>query len=107
MKTIQKVFDYYCQLNKAVSMPIAKFFDDSDPNNPKFSIKNFKLDENTVKALACLIPFLVDINEVELKNNQMLDSVSGAIVLACFANPSLKRITITYNFMRMSFSKTL
>ena len=69
MKLIQNVFDHYCALSKAASMPIQQFFDDSDPNNSKFSIKNFKLDESTTKSFACLIPFLVDINELELRNN--------------------------------------
>ena len=88
-------------------MPITQFFDDNDPNNNKFSIRNFKLDENTTKALVCLIPFLVEINELELRNNQITDSVAGSLVLAVFANPSIKRLSITYNYMRISFSRTL
>ena len=50
-------------------MPIGPFFDNSDPENPKFVIRNMKLDDSSVKALACLIPFLVEIVEVELRNN--------------------------------------
>ena len=101
------MFDHYCSLNKAATMPIHQFFDDSDPNNSKFSIKNFKLDESTTKSFVCLIPFLVDINELELRNNQITDAVAGSIVLAAFANPSIKRLSITYNYMRISFSRTL
>ena len=64
MDFIQNVFDYYCDLNRAPSQPIADWFDESDPNNTKFAIRNHKLDDNTIKAIACILPFLLDINEV-------------------------------------------
>ena len=50
-------------------MPIGSFFDYSDPENPKFAIRNMKLEDSQVKALSCLIPFLVEIVEVEFRNN--------------------------------------
>ena len=107
MKRIQSVFDYYCTEHKAAKVALASFFDDNDPKNYKFSIKNFKLDEGTTKALACIIPFLVDVNEIELKNNQIIDAVAGSIILAIFGNPTVNRISICYNYMRTSFSTTL
>jgi|688.fasta_scaffold290096_3 hypothetical protein len=36
-----------------------------------------------------------------------MDHVSAALVLAFFQNPSLHKMTITYNFLRGSFVKTL
>ena len=65
-----------------------------------------KLDDNTAKSIACLIPFLVDVVEVELKNNSITDNIAGAIAIACFANPKIDRITIAYNYLRGGFTKT-
>ena len=69
MALIQEVFDYYCAIHKAVTIPLKQFFDEEDPNNVKFSIKNLKLDEEMAKSFACIIPFLVDVNELELRQN--------------------------------------
>ena len=101
------MFDYYCDVHKAPPQPIAEWFDTSDPKNTKFSVKNRKIDDNTTKAIACILPFLLDINEVELKSTGMSDIVSGAIVMAIFSNTSIKRISITYNHLRGVFGKTL
>ena len=87
-------------------MPIDSFFDYTDPDSPKFTVRNLKLDDNTVKAIACFIPFLVDIVEVEFRNNQLTDHVASAVIVGCFANPSVSRLTIAYNYLRASFSKT-
>jgi hypothetical protein len=54
-----------------------------------------------------VIPFLLDFNELELFNNQMTDIVSSAVVFSFFANPHLKRITVAYNYMRQTFTRTL
>ena len=64
MDFTQNVFDYYCDVHKAPPQPIAEWFDVSDPKNTKFSVKNRKIDDNTTKAIACIMPFLLDINEV-------------------------------------------
>ena len=37
------------------------YLDATDPSSVKLSIKNIKLDDNTAKTLACIIPFLVEI----------------------------------------------
>ena len=50
---------------------------------------------------------MVDVQELELKNNQLSDQVSGMLVMACFANPNIKRITICYNYLRQAFGKVL
>ena len=69
MRIYQYIFEHYCTMNKSAVIPIEPFFDTADPDNVKFSVKNFRLDENTVKSMVCLIPFLVDVVEVEFRNN--------------------------------------
>ena len=49
---------------KAAPIQLAPFFNYDDPNNPKFSIRNHHLDDQTVKALALVLPYILDINEV-------------------------------------------
>ena len=104
---IQNVFDYYISWNKAASVQLAQFFDDTDPTNYKLSVKDFKLDENTAKSIACIIPFLVNVQEVEFRNNGITDGVAAAIVMACFANPSITRISFGYNYLRHSCGRTI
>ena len=101
---IQNVFDYYCTLNRAATRNIKEYFDDSDPNCYKLSIKNVQLDDNSSKALACIIPFLINITELELRGCDITDAVASAIVFAVFANPGIKRLTMTYNHLRGSFA---
>ena len=93
VSTLQKVFDYYCEEFKSISMTITNFFDDLDPENKKFTIRNVELDEGTAKAVACLIPFITDITEVELRGNGISDMCAGAIILACFTNVNVSRIS--------------
>ena len=50
---------------------------------------------------------MINIEEVEFKNNAMTDGICAAIVMACFANSNIKRITIAYNFIRNGCGKTL
>ena len=106
MELKQKVFDFYIAFNKAATTPISQFFDNSDPSSYKLSIRNYNLDDNTAKSIACIIPFLVDLDEVELRNNQITDNVAGVIAMACFANPRIKRLTFSYNYLRNAFART-
>ena len=50
---------------------------------------------------------MVDVQELELRNNQLSDQASGMLLMACFANPKIKRITICYNYLRQAFGKVL
>ena len=104
---MQNVLDYYCNEYKAAPVPLASFLNYTDPNNVKLSIKNYFLDEPTAKAIACVLPFMLNITELELHNNQLTDSIGGMIVLAFFMNPMLTRLTICYNYMRSTFTKSL
>ena len=65
------------------------------------------LNENTIKAVVCTIPFIYDIHECEFMNNQITDIMSSVILMACFVNPSVKRFSYVCNFARNTFKKTL
>ena len=50
---------------------------------------------------------MVEITELELHNNQLTDVIGGMLVLAFFMNPNLSRLTICYNYMRSTFTRSL
>ena len=54
---------------KAAPVSLKDFINSSDPKNVKLSFKNYQLDQPSAKALACVIPFMTNINELELHNN--------------------------------------
>ena len=84
-----------------------EYIDRTDENSIKFSIKNLQLDESSIKAISSVIIFMTDIKELEFINNQMTDLVAGCLLLAVFIHPSIKKITIAYNYLRATFAKTL
>lgn len=104
---IQNIFEYYCYELKAAPIILSQFYNYDDPANTKLSFRNYPLDDQTVKALAMVLPFITDITEIELNNNQMTDQVSATLVFAFFMNPYLKRISVAYNFLRQTFNRTL
>ena len=85
---------------KAAPITLAKFYNYDDPNTTKLSFKNYQLDDMTVKAIALVLPFILDITEIEMANTQITDLVSSCLVFSVFMNPSLKRITFAYNYGR-------
>jgi hypothetical protein len=54
---------------KAAPMPIGTYIVLGDNKIKKITVKNYNLDEATAKALACVIPFIIDIEEMEFSNN--------------------------------------
>lgn len=86
---------------------IRKFIMPTDNERTKFSIKNLTLDENTTKALACTVPFVPDIYEIELANNLISDIMSNIVLISCYMNPWLVRINFVSNFAKINFNKTL
>ena len=107
LEFLQTVLEYYCKEMKAAPISLADFINSSDPKNVKLSIKNYHLDQPTAKALACVIPFMTRIHELELHNNQLQDAMGAIFALAFFMNPCLKRISVGYNYMRQAFNRTL
>ena len=54
-----------------------------------------------------VLPYMNDITELDMNNNQMTDQVSAALVFGFFMNPFLKRISVSYNFLRQTFCRSL
>ena len=54
-----------------------------------------------------MLPYIHDINELELNNNQLTDMTVSAVAFSFFLNPSLRRITVAYNYVRNTFCRTL
>ncbi len=81
---VQNVFEHYCVEMKAAPIPIGQYIITGDNKIRKLTLKNFNLDEATTKSLACIIPFIVDIEEMEFSNNQLMDHVAATLVLGFF-----------------------
>ena len=58
---------------KAAPIDLSKYYNETDPDNIKFQIKNYNLDDQTAKALALTIPFMLEAKEIELSNNKIHD----------------------------------
>lgn len=91
---------------KAAIIRLSSFYNYSDPNHPAFSVKNYQLDENTTKAMAMTIPYMIGYTDLELFNNNLTDMTATAIIMAFFANPTMNRLSIAYNHLRMTFVST-
>ena len=48
-----------------------------------------------------------NIKEFEAHSNKMSDQIAGALVFACFLNPTIEKISFGYNYLRGCFAKTL
>ena len=92
---------------KAAPIDLSKYYNETDPDNIKFQIKNYNLDDQTAKALALTIPFILEVKEIDLSNNKIHDQISGAFLLATFCNPNIIRINFGYQYLRGVFAKTL
>ena len=107
MAEIQLCFEYFCLCFKAAAPRIDRFLTMQLDGWWKLSFRNYTLNEPTVKALACLIPFLVHLDEVEFHTNQMQDMVGSSIALGIFMNPTIKNVIINGNFMKGTFFMTI
>ena len=104
---IQNIFEYYCYELKAAPIILANFYNYDDPKHTKLSFRNYQLDDQTAKALAMTLPYINDVTELDMNNNQMTDQAASAIVLGFFMNPYFKKISVSYNFLRSTFCRTL
>ena len=73
----------------------------------KVSFINYALNEPTLKAFACLLPFLVNVEEIHFENNKINDHLAAVIIFSCFMNPTLKSIKIHMSLMRGCATKTM
>lgn len=94
---LQEIFDLYCIQLKAQPVDLQPFLMMGDNNRLKLSIKNYTLDEPTTKALCMLIPFLAEVQEIELLNNMISDIMAGVILLAVYMNPTVIRFVYVSN----------
>jgi hypothetical protein len=69
MAEIQLLFEYFCLTFKAAAPRIDRFLTMQLDGWWKLSFRNYTLNEPTTKALACLIPFMVHLDEVEFHTN--------------------------------------
>lgn len=105
-QTIQSIFEHYCELFKVASFDLVQYLCPSENNRTKLSFKNTVISEDISKALACTIPFIHGVYEAEFVSNQITDMMSSLILISCFVNPSIKRLSYVNNFARNTFKKT-
>ena len=63
------MFEHYCYELKAAPIILFNFYNYDDPKNTKLSFRNYQLDEQAVKALAMVLPYINDITEIDMNNN--------------------------------------
>ena len=91
---IQIIFEYFCLEFKAAPLTIKKFMEPQENGWQKLSFVNYALNEPSSKAIACILPFLVNVEEVEMDNNMLSDSIGGLIVMGVFMNPTIKALRL-------------
>lgn len=89
---IQLIFEWYCHVFKAAPLTFRKFMSRMDTGYWKVSFINYSLNEPTLKAIACLLPFLVNVEEIHLENNKINDHLAAVLIFSCFMNPVLKSV---------------
>ena len=107
LQQCQLVFEFYCTEFKAIAPRLDKFMTRNDNGWWKLSFRNYILNEPTLKALSCALPFYVQIEEVELVKNQMGDQVGCCLAMALFMNPSIKYFSCDANFLKGCFMQSL
>ena len=88
---IQNIFEYYCNQFKVSIFDIKQYIVPTDNNRTKLCLRNFQLNENQCKAIACTMPFMYKIQEVEFIKNQIGDLVSPLFLFGAFCNPDIVR----------------
>ena len=87
---IQTIFEYFCLEFKAAPLNINKFIESLENGWKKVSFVNYALNEQSSKAIACILPFLVNVEEVVFVNNGLTDQIGGLVVMGVFMNPTIK-----------------
>ena len=86
---MQEILEHYCDFFKVEEIDIAEYIVPMENDRIKLSFRSVLLSENLLKAIACTIPFIHDIFEVEFVNNQINDMVSSILMMAAFVAPSV------------------
>jgi hypothetical protein len=69
----------------------------------KLSFNNYVLTEAMVKAISCILPFLVNVEEVEFIGNGITDLMSSILALSIFMNPTIDKVAFSNNHVRGAF----
>jgi hypothetical protein len=56
---VQLLFEYFCMEFKAAPLEFRKFMSRKESGSWCLKFRNYTLNEPTLKAIACVIPFLV------------------------------------------------
>lgn len=88
---IQTIFEYYCNQFKVSIFDLRQHIVPTDNNRTKLSFRHFQLNENQCKAIACVMPFMYKIHEVEFIKNGISDLVSPLFLFGAFCNPDIVR----------------
>jgi len=108
-RIIQLIFEFYCLELKAGPIPINDFIHTLEDGFGwmKLKFKNYILNEPTLKAIACVIPFMVNVKEVEFQTNGIQDHLSCALILACYMNPTIDSFKMDGNPLRGASVNTM
>jgi hypothetical protein len=63
------MFEFYCIEFKAAPLEIKNHMLRKETGAWKLAFVNYALNEPTLKAIACVLPFLVQVDEVEFSGN--------------------------------------
>ena len=64
---IQLIFEYFCLEYNTAPFILKEFVKKCDNGYDKLSFMNYKLNDPTTKALACTIPWIVNLEEIEFQ----------------------------------------
>jgi hypothetical protein len=81
-------------------LQITKFLHKQENGFYKLSFNNYSLNEPAAKSIAVLIPFLVNVVEVEFINNKMEDHITSALAMAIFMNPTITSFRFNSNYLK-------
>jgi hypothetical protein len=70
-------------------------------------LKNYQLNESVLKAIACTIPFMVNVKDIEFESNAIHDLPCCALILACYMNPSIETFKVNGNHLRAASVNTM
>ena len=101
------MFEFFCLEFKAAPLVFGKFMEKQESGWWKVSFKNYHLNEPTTKAIACLIPYLVNVDEVEFDNNQINDQIAACVAMSIFMNPMIKTFRFMNNNCKASFCSSI
>ena len=90
----QMIFEWISQKLGSAPLQIHTFITKLENGYCKLSFTNYFLNEPTLKAIAVLIPWLVNVEEVEFNNIKISDHLATSILMGVFMNPTIKTLKL-------------